>query len=68
MRFASRHTVLDVDKVRIWSGNSHQEHVGVGVGKGAEVGHGVFDERPEDEAEADAQVNVDGLDEAVGVG
>ena len=45
----------------------HHEHVGLGVGERAEVGHGVLDERPEDEAEADAQVHVDGLDEAIGV-
>ena len=32
------------------------------------MGHCVLDEGAEDEAEADAQVHVDGLDEAVGVG
>lgn len=32
------------------------------------MGHGVLDEGAKDEAEADAQVNIDGLDEAVGVG
>lgn len=52
----------------VQSGGSHHEHVCVAVCEGAEVGHGVLDERPEDEAEADSQVNVDGLDEAVGVG
>ena len=32
------------------------------------MGHRVLDQSAEDEAEADAQVDVDGLDEAVGVG
>ena len=41
---------------------------GLGVGERAEVGHCVLDEGPEDEAEADAQVHIDGLDEAVSVG
>lgn len=36
--------------------------------KGAEVGHGVFNQRAEDEAEADSQVDINSLDEAVGVG
>lgn len=34
---------------------------------GVEVGAGVFEQRAEDEGEADPQVDVDGLDEAVGV-
>lgn len=33
----------------------------------AEVGYGVLNERSEDKAEADPQVHVDGLDEAVGI-
>lgn len=49
-------------------GGSHHEHVCIAVGEGAEVSHGVLDERPEDEAEADSQVNINGLDEAVGIG
>lgn len=49
-------------------GGSHHEHVRVAVSEGAEVGHGVFNERSKDEAEADSQVNIDGLNEAVGVG
>lgn len=40
----------------------------VEVRKAAEVGHGVLNERSEDEAEADAQVNVNGFNEAVGIG
>lgn len=51
----------------VQSAGSHHENVGVGVSEGAEVGHGVLNERPEDETEADSQVHVDGLDEAVGV-
>ena len=35
---------------------------------GAKVGAGVLQQSPEDEGEADAQVHVDGLDEAVCVG
>lgn len=35
---------------------------------GAEVGTGVLQQRAKDEGETDSQVNVDGLDEAVGVG
>lgn len=38
------------------------------MSEGAEVGHGVLNERSKDEAEADSQVDVNGLDEAVGVG
>lgn len=53
---------------RIDADESHHVHVSVSVSEGAEVGHCVLDERPEDEAEADAQVHVDGLDETVGVG
>lgn len=52
----------------VQSGGSHHENVCVGVGEGAEVGHGILNERPEDKAEADSQVNIDGLDEAVGIG
>lgn len=44
------------------------ENVCVGVSEGAEVGHGVLNERPKDKAEADSQVNINGLDEAVGIG
>lgn len=35
--------------------------------EGAEVGHGIFNQRAEDEAEADTQVDINSLDEAVGV-
>ena len=49
-------------------GESYHEHVSVAVSEGAEVGHGVLNERSKDEAEADSQVNVDGLNEAVGIG
>ena len=38
------------------------------VGAGADVGHCVLDEGPGDEAEADVQVHVNGLDELVNVG
>lgn len=40
----------------------------VGVSEGTEVGHGVLNERSKDKAEADSQVHIDGLDEAVCVG
>lgn len=40
----------------------------IGVSEGAEVGHGVLNERSKDEAEADSQVNINGLNEAVGIG
>lgn len=49
-------------------GVSHHEHVCVSMSEGAEVGHGVLDERSEDKAEADSQIHVDGLDETVGIG
>lgn len=51
----------------VQSARSHHENVGVGISEGAEVSHGVLDECPKDEAEADAQVHIDGLDEAIGV-
>lgn len=48
-------------------GGSHHEHVRVRMCERTEVGHGVLNQRTEDEAEADTQVDVDSLNEAVGV-
>lgn len=36
--------------------------------EGAEVGHSVLNERSKDKAEADSQVNINGLNEAIGIG
>lgn len=47
---------------------SYHQHVCVGMSKRAEVGYGVLNECSEDEAEADPQIYVNGLDEAVGIG
>lgn len=38
------------------------------MSEGAEVGHGVLDQCSEDKAEADSQVHINGLNEAVGIG
>lgn len=38
------------------------------MSEGAEVGHGILNKRSEDKTEADSQVNVNGLNEAVGIG
>lgn len=46
----------------------HECVVAVGVVQRAEVGHRVLDQCSKDEAEADAQVHVYGLNEAVGIG
>lgn len=40
----------------------------ISVSEGAEVGHSVLNKCSEDKAEADPQIHIDGLDEAVGIG
>lgn len=57
-----------INNKTVCQGGPHHEHVCVGVSEGAEVGHGVLNERSKDKAEADTQVNIDGLNEAVGIG
>lgn len=47
---------------------SHHEHVSITVREGAEVSHSILNERSENKAKADSQVDINGLDEAVGVG
>lgn len=46
----------------------YHQHVGIRVSQGAEVCHGILNKCPKYEAEADSQVDIDGFDEAVGIG
>lgn len=58
----------DHNNSTVYSGGSHHEHVRIGVSEGAEVGHSVLNQCSKDKAEADSQVDINGLNEAVGIG
>lgn len=53
---------------KIYREGSYHQHVCVGMCESAEVCHSILNERSKDETEADTQVDIYGLDEAVSIG